>query len=143
MDRIGASLIAASLIVCLSLATAPGAAQFTSLPGVLLNNHLGHTIDFNLGKNIGIGNTAFGLAGLDVKVTWGANYDLGAAATGAGSVTQGDLGYGLGISVDAVQGNGFNGAAWGIPNAQQAVSATHMEKDIAEQAQINLAQGLL
>ena len=142
MDRFRALLLAASLITTLSLATVPGVAQFFN-PGVLLNNHIGNTIDFNLGKNIGIGNTVFGLAGLDVKVTWGADYDLGSAATGVGSVTQGGLGYNLGVTVDAVQGNGFNGAPWGIPEAQQAITATHMEKDIAENAQINLAQAYL
>ncbi|HTY91542.1 MAG TPA: hypothetical protein VMC84_10230 [Methanocella sp.] len=142
MERIRALLIAASLIICLSLASVPCGAQFLGA-GIALNKHLGDTINFDFGKNIGVGNSAFGLAGLDVSVTWGADYNLAAMAGypygygGLGAVTQGDLGYNLGVTVDAVQGAGFDGSAWGIPQAEQGITRTHFEQGIAENAQIN------
>lgn len=145
MVRIRALLIAASLIVCLSIASVPCGAMFLGT-GITLDKHFGDTINFNLGKNIGLGNSAFGLAGLNVDVTWGVDYDLAAMAGypygygGLGSVTQGDMGYNLGVTVDAVQGAGFDGSAWGIPQAQQGITTTHFENVVAENAQINDVQ---
>ncbi len=145
MVRIRALPIAACLIISLSLISVPcGAISLGA--GVLLNKHIGDTINFNLGKNIGVGNSAFGLAGLNVAVTWGADYDLAAMAGypygygGIGSVTQGDLGYNLGVTVDAVQGAGFNGAEWGVPTAEQDITTTHFGQAIAERAQISDTQ---
>lgn len=148
MVRIRALLIAAGLIVCLSLASVPCGAIFLGT-GVALDKHFGDTINFNFGKNIGVGNSAFGLAGLNVGVTWGVDYDLAAMAGypygygGLGSVTQGDMGYNLGVTVDAVQGAGFNGAEWGIPTVEQGITTTHFGQAIAENAQINDVQVLM
>ena len=116
--------------------------------GINLDKQFGDTINFNFGKNIPIGNTAFGLAGLNLGVTWGVDYDLNALAGypygygNVGSVTQGNLGYNLGITMDATQGAGFNGADWGVPLAQQGITTTHLAKQIAENAQINDVQVL-
>jgi hypothetical protein len=112
----------------------------------LFNKHIGDTINFNFGKTIGVGNSAFGIAGLNVAVNWGADYDLAAMAGypygygGVGSVTQGDLGYNLGVTVDAVQGAGFNGAPWGVPVVEQDITTTHFGQAIAERAQISDTQ---
>jgi hypothetical protein len=117
--------------------------------GISLNKQFGDTINFNLGKNIGLGNTAFGLAGLNLGVTWGVNYDLNALAGypygygGLGSVTQGNLGYFIDMTVDATNGAGFNGAPWGLPLVEQGLTTTHYGQSVAEQALINDVQVLL
>lgn len=114
--------------------------------GINLNKQFDHTINFNIGKNIPFGNSAFGLAGLDATVTWGVNYDLNALAGypygfgGVGAITQGDLGYNLGVSVDATNGAGFNGANWGVPLTEQGITTTHFGQQIANQAKISDAQ---
>ncbi len=145
MVRIRALRIAACLLFSLTLLSGLCAAQFLGA-GINLDKHFGDTVNFNFGKNIGVGDSAFGLAGLNIGVTWGVDYDLAALAGypygygGLGSVTQGDLGYNLGVTVDAVQGAGFDGSAWGVPQAQQAIQTTHFGKQIAENAQINDVQ---
>jgi hypothetical protein len=145
MVRFRALLLAASLIVCLSLASCPCGAIFLGT-GIALDKHIGDTINFNFGKNINVGNSAFGLAGLNVNVDWGADYNLAAMAGypygygGVGSVTQGDVGYNLGVTVDAVQGAGFNGVDWGIPTTEQSITTTHFGKAIAERALIDDVQ---
>jgi hypothetical protein len=81
-----------------------------------------------------------------VNVDWGFDYGLAAMAGypygygGIGSVTQGDLGYNLGVSVDSVQGAGFNGAAWGVPEAEQSITTTHFGQQIGERAVIDDVQ---
>jgi hypothetical protein len=117
--------------------------------GINLDKQFGNSIDFNFGKNINVGNSAFGLAGLNIGVDWGVDYDLSALAGypygygGLGSVTQGDLGYFINLNVDAVNGAGFNGAPWGLPMNDQGVTTTHFGKQVAEQANINDVQVLL
>jgi hypothetical protein len=147
MDK-GWTLLIAVAITALLLATVPASNAMIGA-GISLNKQFGNSIDFNLGKNINLGNTAFGLAGMDIGVDWGVNYDLNALAGypygygGIGSVTQGNLGYFINLNVDAQNGAGFNGAPWGVPSAQQAVQTTHFGKQIAQQANINDVQVLL
>ncbi len=147
MERTIAIMLLALAIIALSAASIAGDAFIGA--GISLNKQFGDTISFNLGKNIGIGDTAFGLAGLNLGVTWGVNYDLNALAGypygygGLGSVTQGNLGYFLDLTVDAANGAGFNGAPWGVPLAEQGVTTTHYGQSVAEQAQINDVQVLL
>lgn len=138
-------LFAAFLVSCLCLASCPGGAIFLGT-GMVFDKHFGDSINFNFGKNINVGDTVFGLAGLNVDVDWGFDYDLAAMAGypygygGVGSVTQGDVGYDLGVTVDAVQGTGFNGAAWGVPTAEQAIQTTHFGQRIGERAVIDDTQ---
>jgi hypothetical protein len=111
--------------------------------GISLDKQFGHTIDFNLGKNIDIPGMGNVLAGMNVVVDWGVDYDLAALAGypygygGVGSVTQGNLGYNLGVSIDAIQGAAFDGSGYGVPLAQQGITTTHLGESIAQQAQIN------
>jgi hypothetical protein len=148
MGRFRALPVAACLLVCLLLVSSPCSAIFLGT-GIALDKHLGDTININFGKTIGLGDSAFALAGLDVGVTWGVDYNLAAMAGypygygGVGAVTQGDLGYNLGMTIDSVQGTGFNGAEWGIPTAEQGITTTHFGQQIGEQAQINDVQVML
>ncbi len=147
MDKTRALLFAVAIVVGLPIASTASSAFLGA--GVNLNKQFGDSINFNLGKNIGVGNSAFGLAGLNIGVTWGVNYDLNAlagypyGAGGVGAITQGDLGYNLGVTVDSMSGAGFNGAGWGVPLTQQGVTTTHFGQQVAKQAQINDAQVLL
>lgn len=147
MDKLGILILSASVVAGLLVASTAAGAFIGA--GINLDKQFGNSIDFNLGGGIPIGNSAFGLAGLNVDVTWGANYDLDALAGypydygGLGAVTDGDLGYNLGITVDATQGAGFNGADWGIPLDEQGVTTTQMSKDISQEAQLSNTQVVL
>jgi len=144
MDKVRALLFAVAIVTLLLVASS-GCNAFLGA-GINLNKQFGDSINFNLGKNINVGNTAFGLAGMNVGVDWGVNYDLNALAGypygygGLGSVTQGNLGYFINLNVDALNGAGFNGAPWGLPMDQQGITSTHFGKSIAEQANINDVQ---
>lgn len=89
--------------------------------GIDLNKDFSHTVNFDPGGAIPFGDTALGVAGLDVGVTRGVNYDLNALAGypygdgGVGCVTTGGLGYDLGVTVDAVNGGAFDGSAGAFP----------------------------
>jgi hypothetical protein len=147
MDKLGMLILSASVIAVLLVASTAAGAFIGA--GINLDKQFGNTINFNLGGGIPIGNSAFGLAGLNVGVTWGVNYDLDALAGypygygGLGAVTNGDLGYNLGITVDATQGAGFNGAGWGIPLDEQGVTTTQMSKEISQEAQLSNTQVVL
>lgn len=144
MDKLGTLVLSVSVVAGLLMASTTAGAFIGA--GINLDKQFGNTIDFNLGGGIPVGNTAFGLAGMNIGVTWGVNYDLNAlagypyGAGGVGSVTNGDLGYNLGITVDATQGAGFNGADFGIPLDEQGVTTTHMAKEISQEAQLSNTQ---
>jgi hypothetical protein len=144
MDKSRAVLLAISIVVGLSFASFACNAFIGA--GINLDKGFSHTINFDLGGAIPFGDTALGVAGLDVGVTYGVNYDLNALAGypygygGVGSVTNGDLGYNLGVTVDATNGGMFNGADWGVPLTKQAITTTHLAKEIAENAQISDTQ---
>ena len=144
MDKTRALIFSVSIVAGLLFASTACNAFIGA--GISLDKQFDHTINFDIGKDIPIGNSAFGLAGLDVTVNWGVDYDLNALAGypygngGVGAVTQGDLGYNLGVSVDATQGAGFDGSAWGVPLAEQGITTTHFAQQIANQAQINDVQ---
>jgi hypothetical protein len=144
MDKSRAVLLAISIVIGLSFASFSCNAFIGA--GIDLNKGFSHTINFNLGGAIPLGDSALAVAGLNVGVTYGVNYDLDALAGypygygGVGSVTNGDVGYDLGITVDATNGGMFDGSSWGVPLAQQGITTTHLEKDIAENAQLSDTQ---
>ena len=144
MDKSRAVLLAISIVVGLSFASFSSSAFIGA--GINLDKGFSHTINFDVGGSIPFGNTALEVAGLNVGVTYGVNYDLNALAGypygygGVGSVTNGDLGYDLGVTVDAVNGGVVNGADWGVPLAQQGLTTTHMAQDIAQEAQLSDTQ---
>ena len=125
--RVLAYLTAFVIILCLATSTG---VTFIGL-SVPTNINLGNTINVDAGKSIGVGNTAFGIGEMDVGVNWGVNCDLGTVAGypygygGIGAVTQGDLGYNLGLSLTSTSGGGFNGAGYGIPESEQGVTTTN------------------
>ncbi len=141
MDMVRALLITVAIVAVLLIASSSCNAFIGA--GINLNKQFGKSINFDFGKNINVGNSAFGLAGLNVGVDWGVNYDLAALAGypygygGVGSVTQGNMGYFIDLNVDSLSGMGFNGAPWGAPLMEQGTQATHFGRRVAEQANIN------
>ena len=144
MDKSRIVLLAISIVIGLSFASFSSNAFIGA--GINLDKGFSHTINFDVGGSIPFGNTALEVAGLNVGVTYGVNYDLDALAGypygygGVGSVTNGDLGYNLGVTVDAVNGGTFDGAGLGVPLNQQALTTTHMAKDIAQEAHLSDTQ---
>jgi hypothetical protein len=147
MSKIGGMAVLLAIAVCLSF-VAPAGATFigASIP---LSNSLGGTIDINLGNILAGDSDAYGLAGMDVGVNWGVDYDLNTIAGypygygGVGAVTAGTLGYDLGLSMDSVSGSGFDGSEWGIPLTQQGLTTTHFDKSWSADEAINSVAAML
>lgn len=148
MSKIRGMAMLLAITICLSF-VGPAGATFigTSVP---LSNSLGGTIDINLGKGILAGDSsAYGLANMDLGVTWGANYNLDTTAGypygygGVGAVTTGELGYNLGLSMDSVSGSSFDGSTWGVPLTQQGLTTTHLDKSWATNEEINNIAAML
>lgn len=106
--------------------------------GINLNKHLGNTIDFNLNPlAIQAAGAAYGLADMDLGVTWGVDYDLSSLAGypygygGIGAVTDANIGYSLGLSLDETHGAGFDGSSFGIPLTEGSLSKTQYNNFIA------------
>lgn len=147
MSKISGLAILLTISISLTLVVPAGATFIgTSIP---LSNSLGGKIDINLGSILAGDSNAYGLAGMDVGVNWGVNYDLNNVAGypygygGVGAVTTGDLGYNLGLSLDSVSGSSFDGSTWGIPLTQQGLTTTHFDKSWAANEQINNVAAML
>jgi hypothetical protein len=115
--------------------------------GINLNKHLGSSIDFNLNPTlVQAAGVAQGLAALDLGVAWGVDYDLTSLAGypygygGVGAITDANIGYSLGVSLDEVHGTAFDGAGFGIPLAEQSLSRTKFNNVIASNNHISDAQ---
>jgi hypothetical protein len=106
--------------------------------GINLNKHLGDTIDFNLSPTlVQAAGAAYGLVDMDLGVTWGVDYDLSSLAGypygygGVGAVTDANIGYSLGVSLDETHGAGFDGSSFGIPLTEGSMSSTKYNNFIA------------
>ena len=148
MDRTRVLAYTAAVLFVLCLA-APAGAKFIGT-GVAFDKHFGDTINVNVGTGVSaLDNTAFGLADMDIGVTWGVDCDLGTIAGypygygGVGAVSTGGLGYTLGLSVDETHGAGFDGSGFGIPTAQQAVTTTHFDRLLSNNMLLNNAAAVL
>ncbi len=148
MDRTRVLVFMAATLFLLCL-SAPAGAMFIGT-AVDFNKHFGNSIDVAVGKNVNaLDNTAFGVGAMNVGVDWGVDVGLGTAAGypygygGLGTVTQGGLGYSLGLTVDGVSGAGFDGSGFGIPVAQQGVTTTHMGQLWANNLQIDDSHAIL
>ncbi len=147
MDRTRVLAYIAAILFVLCLA-APASARFIGT-GVTFDKHFGDTINVNIDEVAGLSDTAFGLAGMDIGVTWGVDCDLATMAGypyglgGIGVVSEGDMGYGLGLTMDTTTGGGFNGADFGIPLAEQAVTTTHFSQLWGSQNHLSDAQAIL
>ena len=115
--------------------------------GINLDKHLGSTIDFNLNPTlVEAAGIAQGMAAMDLGVTWGVDYDLSTLAGypygygGVGALTDANIGYTLGVSVDEAHGTAFDGAGFGIPLAEQSLSRTKFNNVIASNNHISDAQ---
>ena len=112
-----------------------------------LNKNLGHTVDFHLNPVVAqAAGIATGGAAMDLGVTWGVNYDLNALAGypygygGIGAVTNADIGYDLGVSLNEAHGVGFDGSAFGIPLTEGSQSATKYDNLVAAQEHLQNVQ---
>lgn len=115
--------------------------------GINMNKHLGSTIDFNLNPTlVEAAGIAQGMAAMDLGVSWGVDYDLTSLAGypygygGVGAITDANIGYTLGLSVDEAHGTAFDGAGFGIPLAEQSLSRTKFNNVIAANNHISDAQ---
>jgi hypothetical protein len=125
----------ASIVMPAGFAT-PGVAFIGA--GINLNKHLGDTIDFNLNPTlVQAAGVAYGLADMDLGVTWGVDYDLSTLAGypygygGVGAVTDANIGYSLGVSLDETHGAGFDGSSFGIPLTDVSTSSTTYNNFVA------------
>jgi hypothetical protein len=115
--------------------------------GITMDKHIGDTVNFNLNPTlVQAAGVAQGLAAMDLGVTWGVDYDLSTLAGypygygGVGALTDANIGYTLGVSVDEAHGTAFDGAAFGIPLAQQDLSRTSFNNVISANNHISDAQ---
>jgi hypothetical protein len=114
--------------------------------GITFDKHLGDTVNFNIGKQVEAAGTAFGLEQMDLGVTWGVDLDLSTMAGypygygGVGALTDANIGYSLGLSMDEAHATGFDGSAFGIPLATGDMSRTTFNNFIAKNDHISDAQ---
>jgi hypothetical protein len=148
MDRARVIIFLMAILIVLSLG-APAGAKFIGT-AVNFDKHFGDTINVGINKAVALDdNSAFGLAGMNVGVTWGVDYDLGTMAGypygygGMGVVTDGGVAYSLGMSLDETHGAGFNGEEYGIPLAEQGITTTHFAQLWANQNQISNTKAIM
>jgi hypothetical protein len=123
------NLTLALAIVAIASFTMPAGAFIGA--GISLDKHLGDTITFDLNPTlVQAAGAAYGLADMNLGVTWGVDYDLSTLAGypygygGVGAVTDGNIGYSLGLSMDETHAAGFDGSAFGIPLTEGSQSTT-------------------
>jgi hypothetical protein len=148
MDRTRVVAYTAAVLFVLCLA-APACAEFIGT-GVAFDKHFGDTINVNVGTGVSaLDNTAFGLADMNIGVTWGLDLGLGTMAGypygygGVGAVSTGGLGYSLGMTMDETHGAGFDGAGFGLPFAEQGVTTTHFDQLWGNTLQLDNSQAVL
>ena len=134
--------LALAIAVCCSM---PAAAFIGA--GFNLNKHLGKTVDFHLTPLMAqAAGSAYGLAAMDLGVTWGVDYDINSLAGypygygGVGAITDANLGYSLGLSMDEMHGAGFDGSPFGIPFTEGSQTATSYNNLIAAQEHLQDVQ---
>jgi hypothetical protein len=144
MDKRSAIILLLVVVAAASLVMPAGA--FIGA-GITMDKHIGDTIDFNLNPTlVQAAGVAQGLAAMDLGVTWGVDYDLSTLAGypygygGVGALTDANIGYNLGLSVDEVHGAAFDGAGFGIPLAEQSLTHTQFNNAIAANNHISDAQ---
>ncbi|HTY91315.1 MAG TPA: hypothetical protein VMC84_09080 [Methanocella sp.] len=147
MDRRRALALIVAMIIAAFIA-APAYASFLGT-GVTFDKDFSNSVNVNVGKIAGLGDTAFGGADMNVGVSWDIPVDLTVVAGypygygGVGVVTTGTTGYALGLTMDEAHGAGFNGADFGIPLSEQGITKTHFSKLWAAQNQIDNTQAFL
>jgi hypothetical protein len=133
MGKVKLFLILAA--ICAMLAILPSGAFIGT--GLSFDRHIGDTMTFSLGRGINALDTGFALAGVDMAIDWGVDYNLNTIAGypygfgGVGAVTAGDIGYNLGVTMDQVYGVGYDGATFGVPYTAQNVNRLHLGQSVA------------
>ena len=144
---IKSSIILALAIAMLASLVMPAGAFIGA--GINLNKHLGDTINFDLSPAVQAAGTAYGLENLDLGVAWGVDYDLNSMAGypygygGVGAVTDANIGYSLGLSMDETHGAGFDGSAFGVPLQQGSLTTTKYNNFIAANDHLQSTQAAL
>ena len=130
------ALILLTAVIAIALFIMPAGAFIGA--GINLNKQLGKTVAFKLSPVLAqAAGVAAATAGMDLGVTWGANYDINALAGypfgygGVGAITDADVGYNVGLSMDEGHAAAFNGAPFGVPLGSQTASQTVYNNAIA------------
>lgn len=140
-------LMQALATVVLALFVLPGNAFIGA--GIDLSNHLGDTIAFDLNPVVQAAGVAYGLEDLNLGVTWGVDYDIASLAGypygygGVGAVTDANIGYSLGLSMDETHSAGFDGSAFGVPLQEGSTTTTSYNNLIAASDHIQSTQASL
>ncbi|OPY30153.1 MAG: hypothetical protein A4E28_00398 [Methanocella sp. PtaU1.Bin125] len=143
MDLRKAPVLVLVVAIAASFVTPAGAFIGTAMT---LDKHLGDTITFNIGKQVQAAGAAFGLEQMDLGVTWGVDYDLSTIAGypygygGVGALTDANIGYSLGVSMDEAHAAAFDGSPFGVPLATGDMSRTTFNNFIAKNDHISSAQ---
>ena len=147
MDLIKIAILGLDIVAAASFAMPAGA--FIGA-GINLNKQLGNTIHFTLNPVVAqAAGLASGNAAMDLGVTYGVNYDINALAGypygygGVGAVTDADIGYDLGLSLDETHGAGFDGSAFGIPLEEGTQTATKYDNLISAEEHLQDVQAAL
>ncbi len=105
--------------------------------GIDLSKHLGDTITFDMNPVVQAAGVAYGLEDMNLGVTWGVDYDIASLAGypygygGVGAVTDANVGYSLGLSMDETHSAGFDGSSFGVPLQQGTTTTTSYNNLIA------------
>jgi hypothetical protein len=140
-------LMQAMATVVLALFVLPGNAFIGA--GIDLSKHLGDTITFDLNPAVQAAGVAYGIEDMNLGVTWGVDYDIASLAGypygygGVGAVTDANVGYSLGLSMDETHSAGFDGSAFGVPLQQGTTTTTSYNNLIAASDHIQNTQASL
>lgn len=146
MNTRNIAILALAMVAAASLSTPAGA--FIGA-GINLNKYLGDTINFDLNPAVQAAGAAYGLENMNLGVTWGVDYDINSLAGypygygGVGAVTDADVGYSLGLSMDETHGAGFDGSAYGVPLQEGGLTTTSYNNLIAARDHLSSTQATL
>lgn len=141
-------IVLALAIMSVALYVTPAGAFIGA--GINLDKHLGDTINFKLDPTlVQAAGIASGQAAMNLGVTWGVDYDINSLAGypygygGVGAVTDANVGYNLGLSLDETHGTGFDGSAFGIPLQEGGLTTTKYDNSIANNQHLQSVQAAL
>ena len=142
------ALVLLMAVIALAIAVGPASAFIGA--GINLNKHIGNTVNFNLNPTlVQAAGLAQGLEAINLGVTYGVNYDINSLAGypfgygGVGAITDANVGYGVGVSMNELHGAAFDGSSFGIPEASQTLTATKYDNFIGAQEHLANEQYVL
>jgi len=146
MDMRSAFILVLAVALVASLAGPAGAFIGT---GINFDKHLGGTVPFSIGTKVAAAGSAFGLEKMDLGVTWGVDLGVNTLAGypfgygGVGAITDANIGYNIGLSMDETHGVAFDGSPFGVPLAEQSLTSTRFNNFVAKNDHITSEQVVL